>query len=82
MKFIKLEDIKIELKEYLSDEMLDGDYSFLDMMEAASIEKVKSYTSNIVHIDYELSKINNDRNPDLRGRKWVLLLFMAMNKNS
>jgi len=65
MKFIKIEDIKVELKEYITDQMLDSDYSFLDSIEAAAIERVKSYTSMIVNIDYELAKLDDLRNPDL-----------------
>lgn len=75
MKFITINDIKIELKEYLTDQMLDSDYSILDDIESAAIEKVKAYTSSTINIDHELEKADSFRNADLK--RTILMLMMV-----
>lgn len=75
MNFITINDIKIELKEYLTDQMLDSDYSILDDIESAAIEKVKAYSNSTINIDYELAKVDSFRNADLK--RTILMLMMV-----
>lgn len=75
MKFIEYNDLKIELKEYLTDQMLDEDYSFLTDIESAAIEKVKSYSNNIINIDYEISQTGDKRNSDLKRTILILMVY-------
>lgn len=65
MIFLDLNNIKVELKQYNLDQMLDNDYSLLDEIELSSIERVKAYTNSIANIDYEISQVKEKRNPDL-----------------
>lgn len=75
MKFVTINDIRVELKDYMSDQMTDGNFAYFDDIEAAAIELVKAYTQSICNIDHEITKEGKDRNADLKRVIVILMVY-------
>lgn len=79
MKFVNLDDVKGEIKEQYLRDMVDEDYSLLDIFEKRAISIVRSKIDHIVNINYELEQIGDNRNDNFLR---VLLILMSYEAES
>lgn len=65
MIFIKLDDLKIRIKDNILNDLVTNDNRILDIAETDAINTIRSYCGKRYDIDFELKRLGDLRNSEL-----------------